>query len=173
MADDSASIDVLNSTAQLRLKTIVERIERLEEDKAAVAADIKEVMSEAKGEGFDPKIIRKVVKWRAQDPAKRQEEDALLDLYLSALGALGPDVTTSVVDGIPRITVHLAAPASPKPQTKFQSGADAEAVASARGRGAAQEQPAKYANPYEPGSAQHKAYAEGFRSEAVRLGVEI
>ena len=88
MADDSSSIDVLNATAQTRLKTIVERIERLEEDKAAVAADIKEVFAEAKGEGFDVKILRKVVRLRKQDKAKRQEEEALLDLYLSAIGGL-------------------------------------------------------------------------------------
>jgi len=88
MADDSSSIEVLNSTAQTRLKTIIERIERLEEDKAAVAADIKEVFAEAKGEGFDVKILRKVVRLRKQDKAKRQEEEALLDLYLSAIGGL-------------------------------------------------------------------------------------
>ncbi len=88
MADDSSSLDVLNTTAQTRLKTIIERIERLEEDKAAVAADIKEVFAEAKGEGFDVKILRKVVRLRKQDQAKRQEEEALLDLYLSAIGGL-------------------------------------------------------------------------------------
>lgn len=88
MADDSASIDVLNSTAQTQLKTIIERIERLEEDKAAVMTDLKEVYLEAKGNGFDVKILRKVVRLRKQDKAKRQEEDALLDLYLSAIGGL-------------------------------------------------------------------------------------
>ncbi|HVY35631.1 MAG TPA: DUF2312 domain-containing protein [Caulobacteraceae bacterium] len=88
MADDSSSLDVLNTTAQTRLKTIIERIERLEEDKAAVAADIKEVVAEAKGEGFDVKILRKVVRLRKQDQAKRLEEEALLDLYLSAIGGL-------------------------------------------------------------------------------------
>ena len=88
MADDSSSIDVLNGTAQTQLKTIVERIERLEEDKAAVSADLKEVYLEAKGNGFDVKILRKVIRLRKQDKAKRQEEDALLDLYLSAIGGL-------------------------------------------------------------------------------------
>ena len=88
MADDSSSIDVLNSTAQTRLKTIIERIERLEEEKAGIANDIKEVFAEAKGEGFDVKILRKVIRIRKQDKAKRQEEEALLDLYLSAIGGL-------------------------------------------------------------------------------------
>ena len=88
MADDSSSIDVLNSAAQGRLKTLVERIERLEEDRAAVSGDLKEVYLEAKGEGFDVKILRKVVRLRKQDKAKRQEEEALVDLYLSAIGGL-------------------------------------------------------------------------------------
>ena len=88
MADDSSSIDVLNGTAQTQLKTIIERIERLEEDKAAVMADLKEVFAEAKGEGYDVKILRKVIRIRKQDKAKRQEEEAILDLYLSAIGEI-------------------------------------------------------------------------------------
>lgn len=86
MADDSSNIDVLNTTAQGQLKSIVERIERLEEDKAAIAADIKEAFSEAKGNGFDVKTLRKVLRIRKQDRAKRLEEESLLDLYLSAIG---------------------------------------------------------------------------------------
>jgi uncharacterized protein (UPF0335 family) len=91
MADDAnfdASPDILNATAQGRLRTIIERIERLEEDKAAIMADQKEVFAEAKGEGYDVKILRKVIRIRKQDKAKRQEEDAILDLYLSALGEI-------------------------------------------------------------------------------------
>lgn len=80
------SADVLTSAAQGRLRTIIERLERLEEDKAAVAADLKEVFSEAKGEGYDVKILRKVLRIRKEDKAKRQEGEAILDLYLSALG---------------------------------------------------------------------------------------
>jgi len=88
MADDAATIDILNSTAQTQLKTIIERIERLEEDKAAVSNDLKEVYLEAKGNGFDVKVLRKVIRLRKQDKAKRQEEEALIDLYLSAIGGL-------------------------------------------------------------------------------------
>lgn len=88
MADDASTIDVLGSTAQTQLKTILERIERLEEDRAAVMADLKEVYAEAKGNGFDVKIIRKVVRIRKMDRAKRQEEEALVDLYLSAIGEI-------------------------------------------------------------------------------------
>ena len=94
MADDasfSASDshpDVMTAAAQGRLRSIIERIERLEEDKAAVANDIKEVFAEAKGEGYDTKVLRKVVRIRKQDKAKRQEEEAILDLYLSAIGEI-------------------------------------------------------------------------------------
>jgi len=91
LADDASfdsSPDVLNSAAQGRLRTVIERLERLEEDKAAIMADMKEVFAEAKGEGYDVKILRKVIRIRKQDKAKRQEEDAILDLYLSALGEL-------------------------------------------------------------------------------------
>jgi uncharacterized protein (UPF0335 family) len=88
MADDSSSVDVLNSAAQSQLKSVIERIERLEEDKAAVSADLKEVYAEAKGNGFDVKILRKVIRLRKQDKAKRLEEEALIDLYLSAIGGL-------------------------------------------------------------------------------------
>lgn len=88
MADDSSSVDTLSATAQGKLKSFIERIERLEEDRAAVTSDLKEVYAEAKGEGFDTKILRKVVRLRKQDKAKRQEEDALVDLYLSAIGGL-------------------------------------------------------------------------------------
>lgn len=88
MADDSSAIETLNSTAQGKLKSLVERIERLEEDKAAVASDLKEVYAEAKGEGFDTKILRKVVRLRKADAAKRQEEEALIELYVSAIGGL-------------------------------------------------------------------------------------
>jgi uncharacterized protein (UPF0335 family) len=92
MADDAAntitSDDVINAAAQGRLRTIIERIERLEEDKAVIAGDLKEVYAEAKGEGFDVKILRKVVSLRKKDKAKRMEEEALLDLYLSAIGEI-------------------------------------------------------------------------------------
>jgi uncharacterized protein (UPF0335 family) len=69
------------------LRAFIERIERLNEEKKALAEDIKEVYAEAKGNGFDPKIIRKIVSIRAQEPEKRVEEETLIDLYLAALGA--------------------------------------------------------------------------------------
>jgi uncharacterized protein (UPF0335 family) len=88
MADDSPNIDTLGATAQGKLKSLIERIERLEEDRSAVASDLKEVYAEAKGEGFDTKIIRKVVRLRKADAAKRSEEEALIELYITAIGGL-------------------------------------------------------------------------------------
>ncbi len=75
-----------NSVAADDLKAIIERIERLEEEKAALASDIRDVYSEAKAKGFDTKILRKIVGIRKKDHAERQEEEAILDLYLTALG---------------------------------------------------------------------------------------
>lgn len=72
--------------ANERLRSFIERIERLEKDKKAIADDIREVYGEAKGEGYDTKILRQVVAKRKLDPSERQEQEALLDLYLSALG---------------------------------------------------------------------------------------
>lgn len=87
MAKDDASAhpDVIGGNARGQLISIVERIERLKEEAGGVADDLKEVYSEAKGNGFDIAILRKVIRRRAQDTAKRLEEDALVDLYESAI----------------------------------------------------------------------------------------
>jgi uncharacterized protein (UPF0335 family) len=76
------------AVAQDRLRAFIERIERLEEEKAALMADIREVYAEAKGTGFDPKIMRRVVRLRKMDETDRREEDLVLDTYLHALGML-------------------------------------------------------------------------------------
>ncbi len=75
-----------NSVDGGHLLAFIERIEKLEEEKRAIADDIKDVYSEAKGTGFDPRIMRKIVSLRRQDKSKRQEEEEILGLYLSALG---------------------------------------------------------------------------------------
>ena len=74
--------------ARDQLRAFIERIERLEEEKANLLADIREVYAEAKAMGFDPKIMRKVISLRKMDVEKRQEEDFVLDTYLNALGML-------------------------------------------------------------------------------------
>ena len=75
-----------DSVAQDQLRAFIERIERLEEEKQAIAGDIKEVYAEAKGNGFDTKVLRTIVRIRKQDHAERMEQEALLELYMSALG---------------------------------------------------------------------------------------
>jgi len=72
--------------AKEHLRSFIERIERLEEEKKALADDIREVYSEAKGTGFDTKVMRQVIRLRKMESADRQEQEAMLDLYLGALG---------------------------------------------------------------------------------------
>lgn len=72
--------------ARDQLRSIVERVERLEEEKKTITEDIKEVYGEAKGNGFDVKTLRQIVKLRKQDSEQRSEEEAMLDLYMEALG---------------------------------------------------------------------------------------
>lgn len=69
-----------------RLKSYVERIERLEEEKTALAADIRDVYAEARGSGFDLKVLRQVIRLRRMNSADRQEQETLLDIYKRALG---------------------------------------------------------------------------------------
>ena len=69
-----------------RLKAFIERIERLEEEKAALAEDVKDIYAESKAVGFDTKIMRKVIRLRKMETEKRHEEEQLLELYKSAIG---------------------------------------------------------------------------------------
>ena len=80
---DSETVGIAAS----QLKSFIERIERLEEEKAGIATDIREVYAEAKSSGFEPKVMRQVIKLRKMDRDDRQEQEALLDLYLSAVGS--------------------------------------------------------------------------------------
>ncbi len=74
-----------------QLRAFIERVERLEEEKRAISEDIKEVYGEAKGSGFDTKVMRQVVRIRKQDRNERMEQEAILDTYLHALGMV-PDL---------------------------------------------------------------------------------
>lgn len=76
----------VQGVAREQLRAFVERIERLEEEKKTIADDIKDVYAEAKGNGFDTKVLRKVVSLRKQDMNERMEQEAVLDVYLHALG---------------------------------------------------------------------------------------
>lgn len=80
---EAADVD---GVAGKRLKAIIERVERLEEEKTALAEDIKEVYGEAKATGFDVKIIRKIIRMRKMETEKRREEEELLEVYKAAIG---------------------------------------------------------------------------------------
>ena len=82
MVEDVATTGV----AAEELKQFIERIERLEEEKKALSADIRDVYAELKGRGFDAKAVRTIVRIRAKDASERQEEEAILELYMQALG---------------------------------------------------------------------------------------
>lgn len=84
MAEDITETSQTVAAGQLR--SFIERIERLEEDKKAIADDIKDVYAECKGTGFDVKAVRQLVRIRKQDKAEREEAEAILDLYMAALG---------------------------------------------------------------------------------------
>ena len=84
-------MDTKTGFAQGQLKSLVERIERLEEEKKVIAGDIKEIYAEAKANGFDTKVLRKVIAIRKKDRHEREEEEAMLDLYLNALGMVPAD----------------------------------------------------------------------------------
>lgn len=78
----------LQASAQKQLRQLIEQIERLEEEKKALAGDIRDKFAEAKGLGFDAKVMRKVISLRKKTQTERQEEDSILTVYLHALGML-------------------------------------------------------------------------------------
>ena len=88
MAEDQPQADVLGSNAQGQLKSVVDRLERLATEKAELAEQMKEVFAEAKGNGFCPRTIKKVLARRKMERAKLQEQEAMVELYESALGDL-------------------------------------------------------------------------------------
>ena len=71
-----------------QLRSIIERIERLEEEKKAISEDIKDVYAESKGNGYDVKALRTIIRLRKQDPNERQEEESILETYMQALGMI-------------------------------------------------------------------------------------
>jgi uncharacterized protein (UPF0335 family) len=84
--NDDAETKEVGGVAGQRLKSLIERIERLEEEKKGLADDVKDVYAEAKGVGFDAPTIRRVIKLRKMEPEKIREQDELLELYKSAIG---------------------------------------------------------------------------------------
>lgn len=88
MSDIGHNSNVNQDTAK-RLLSIIERVERLEEERKALASDVKDIFTEAKSAGFNVPTIRAIIKHRAEDAAKREEREALMETYLAALGQLG------------------------------------------------------------------------------------
>ncbi|TWT03975.1 DUF2312 domain-containing protein [Reyranella sp. CPCC 100927] len=88
MPDGSPMKQKPSNIAADRLKSFVERIEKLEEEKKAIGSDIRDVYSEAKGTGFDVKTMRTLIKLRKMDSAERDEQETLLDVYKQALGMI-------------------------------------------------------------------------------------
>jgi uncharacterized protein (UPF0335 family) len=84
--DESEAVKDVGGVTGAQLKSFIERIERLEEEKKAIAEDIKEIYSEAKGTGFDAKAMRTLVRLRSMDSEKRREEEDILDVYKAAIG---------------------------------------------------------------------------------------
>lgn len=84
----SAAPQALTQSARDKLKQLVARIEKLEEEKKSIADDIKETYGEAKALGFDSKVLRQVVRWRKQDRQEREEQEQVRELYLHALGEI-------------------------------------------------------------------------------------
>jgi uncharacterized protein (UPF0335 family) len=84
MADEITETSQTVAAGQLR--AFIERVERLEEEKSQIQEDIKEIFAEMKGTGFDTKAVRTIIRLRKKDAAERQEEEAILDLYKTALG---------------------------------------------------------------------------------------
>lgn len=105
-----------------QLRAFIERIERLEEEKKAISDDIKDVFAEAKGNGYDVKVMRQVIRLRKQDSNERQEMEALLDLYLHALG-MAPDM--SAEEASEKSAQHLTK------KLKQATGADVSVTVSA------------------------------------------
>jgi uncharacterized protein (UPF0335 family) len=85
-SEPQQEVITIDGSTGKRLKSFIERIERLEEEKAALASDIKDVYGEAKAIGFDPKIMRKIIRLRKLDDNKRSEEEMLIETYKAAIG---------------------------------------------------------------------------------------
>ena len=83
-----SEVDTIGGNAREQLRSIIERVERLEEEKAAIASDIRDVFAEAKGNGYDIKALRTIVRLRKQDANERAEAETILETYMQALGML-------------------------------------------------------------------------------------
>jgi uncharacterized protein (UPF0335 family) len=86
LGETSANLSAVGGIAADRLRSIIERVERLEEERKALGSDIKDIFAEAKSAGFDVKVIRQIIRIRKQEPSDVEEQETLLDIYRRALG---------------------------------------------------------------------------------------
>lgn len=177
-----------NSGATARhsqLRSIVERVEKLEQEKQAIADDIKGVKQEAKSNGFDVKTINAIIRLRKMDAAERAEAEALLEIYMAALGMLGG---TPLGDAARRRLAEKPADEQAEAEDDDRAGEqpdeteppagetiDAEAVAGARESGGQAHREGKRIvdNPYIAGDPRRAAWDEGWCFEAGSDGMDI
>ena len=157
----------LHQSAKEHLKAFVQRLERLEEDKAAIAEDIKGVYAEAKSNGFDVKALRKIIAIRKKAEHERMEEEAILATYMASLGMLsdlplGQAATKGMIGHNSGASQEAqeAGEARPHPQI----AADLER-ARERGREAAEDNRPAMDNPYLHADPRHAAWEEGFMGD--------
>lgn len=172
-----------NAFAKDQLKSFIERIERLEAEKATIAADIKEIYAEARGCGFSTKTMRQIVKDRAKDKADFDEEQALLELYRGALGLLYEPLSDNArrhASGQPpKDAPKDAGNETPDTDGATQKPADtaptAEAVETARAEGTEAAKTGKKVteNPYVYGDPRRMAWDEGWCMGSCSDGMDI
>lgn len=176
-----ASTHEVGGVAADKLQRFVERIERLEEEKAGIASDIKDIYAEAKSDGFDTKAIREIIRLRKMAPHERRAREATLDIYKAALGML--EDTPLGQAAIERLTKKRRPPEDEDDdrQTDIEDYADAatgptaEQVDEARrdgGEAARAGQPVT-ANPYPAGDKRRAAWDEGWCQALGSTGMEI
>jgi uncharacterized protein (UPF0335 family) len=161
-----------------RLKSFIERIERLEEEKKALADDIKEVYAEAKGTGFDTKTMRQLIKLRKMDKDDLDEQEALLDIYKAALGMLndtplGEAAIRRITSASPSRPSSPSAPAAaPSVINSPTGGSPGDDAAAANGAGAADDEaPGADAAPREPEDTVEDARRKGAEAAAANVAV--
>ena len=162
-----------DTNARSQLRSFVDRVERLEEEEAALASDKKQVYAEASSRGFDAKILRKVIKLRKVDRIEREEEQALVEVYMAALGML---------DGTPlgdaarsRLTGPQPGDDADSPPVAGPDGPAADSVIAARAEGAEACREGKRVidNPYVAGDPRRAAWDEGWCTEAGSDGMDV
>lgn len=160
-----------------RLKSIVERIERLEEEKANIAADIRDVYAEAKGTGFDTKTIRNIIKQRKLSEQERAEQDALLDLYKAALGMLdGTPLGSAAIDRLKKQQVKEEDPERGDQQEETSTAKPTEQDierARADGHDAARKKKSVTSNPHPAHDPRRAAWDEGWCQASGSDGMDI